>query len=125
MSKPHAVIAHHEPNTGTPTSYTIGFGLSVALTLVAYLLVVNQKLSHRWLLATIVTLALVQFLVQVVFFLHLGTETKPRWKLLVFLSMVSIVAILVIGSIWIMDNLNYHMMSLHEEQIYMHDHEGL
>jgi cytochrome o ubiquinol oxidase operon protein cyoD len=44
-----------------------------------------------------------------VFFLHLGRETKPRWKLAVFVGMIIIVAILAFGSLWIMANLNYHM----------------
>ena len=52
---------------------------------------------------------LAQFFTQLLFFLHLGRETKPRWKLLVFLFMTMIVAILVFGSLWIMYNLNYHM----------------
>jgi cytochrome o ubiquinol oxidase operon protein cyoD len=124
MSK-RAVVSHHEPPTGNFASYTLGFVLSIALTVLAYLLVVHRSAAHHTLIVVIITMALVQFLVQIIFFLHLGTETRPRWKLLAFGFMVMTVTILVFGSLWIMDNLNYHMMSPHEEQVYLHDHEGL
>ncbi|HEX7633268.1 MAG TPA: cytochrome o ubiquinol oxidase subunit IV [Candidatus Saccharimonadales bacterium] len=120
-----AIVSHHEPPTGNLASYTLGFVLSIALTVLAYLLVVNHSAMRHTLLVIIIVMALVQFLVQLIFFLHLGTETKPRWKLLAFGFMVMTVAILVFGSLWIMDNLNYHMMSPAEENTYLHDHEGL
>jgi cytochrome o ubiquinol oxidase operon protein cyoD len=90
-------------------NYVIGFGLSLGLTLTAYLLVVNHAWSARYLIVAVITLALVQFLVQLRFFLHLGREGQPRWKLFVFLFMVMVVVILVFGSLWIMNNLNYRM----------------
>jgi len=45
-----------------------------------------------------------------IFFLHLGIESKPRWNLLVFYFMVVVLAILLYGSFWIMSNLDYRMM---------------
>ncbi len=90
-------------------SYVVGFILSLAFTLTAYVLVVQRTLSRRILIIAVTILALAQFFTQLLFFLHLGRETKPRWKLLVFLFMTMIVAILVFGSLWIMYNLNYHM----------------
>jgi cytochrome o ubiquinol oxidase operon protein cyoD len=107
----HVVVSKHETDRGTLTSYVTGFGLSVLLTLVAYLFVTHHIFSGWTLFAAIVGLALVQFAVQLVCFLHLGRETKPRWKSLAFSFMILIVAILVLGSLWIMTNLNYHMMS--------------
>ena len=92
----------------TIRAYTVGFVLSLGLTLVAYLSVVNHKFKGNALLYLIAWLALIQFFVQLVFFLHLGRETKPRWKLVVFWFMTLIVGILVAGSLWIMTNLNYH-----------------
>jgi cytochrome o ubiquinol oxidase subunit IV len=94
---------------GTLKSYVTGFIWSLALTLVAYALVVQRTFSNRILIAVVIGLALVQFMIQLLFFLHLGRETKPRWKLFVFLFMVMVVAILVFGSLWIMANLNYRM----------------
>lgn len=89
-------------------AYVTGFGLCLGLTLIAYWSVVNHKFSGGALLYWIGWLAVIQFFVQMVFFLHLGRETKPRWKLVSFWFMTMIVAVLVFGSLWIMTNLNYH-----------------
>jgi cytochrome o ubiquinol oxidase subunit IV len=93
----------------TLKAYITGFVWSIGLTLIAYSLVVQHHFSRTTLIATIVGLALLQAVIQLLYFLHLGTETKPRWKLFVFLFMLMVVAILVLGSLWIMNNLNYHM----------------
>ena len=52
--------------------------------------------------------AVVQFFIQMRLFLHLGQEDKPRYQLTAFNFMVLVVLILVFGSIWIMQNLDYH-----------------
>jgi cytochrome o ubiquinol oxidase operon protein cyoD len=93
----------------TLRSYVTGFALSIYFTLTAYLLAVRHALFNRTLVLVLAGLALVQFVVQLLFFLHLGTETKPRWKLMVFLFMIMVVMVLVFGSLWIMSNLNYRM----------------
>lgn len=107
--------------------YVIGFVLSIVLTLAAYFSVTHNLFSHALLVAVLVVLALTQFTVQLYFFLHLGEETKPRLKLWVLIFMIIIVGILVFGSLWIMNNLNYNMtnMTPQQEQTYLHDHEGL
>jgi len=94
---------------GTPRSYTIGFALSIILTLVAYIARVKHVLSGKGLMAVLLGLAVVQFVVQLFFFLHIGRETKPRWKLLMLFLMIIFVLIVVLGSLWIMYNLNYRM----------------
>lgn len=88
----------------------IGFALSVVLTLGAYFLVVEHIFSGNALDFVLAGLCLTQVLVQLLFFLHLGNEPKPYWNLLVFLFMVLVVAILVLGSLWIMHNLDYRTM---------------
>lgn len=95
----------------TIARYTIGFVLSLVLTLAAYYYVVLHG-SEMWLLVVLGTLALTQMIVQLVFFLHLGDEVGPRYKLASFLFMLLVLAIVVIGSLWIMANLNYNMMHM-------------
>ena len=107
------------------SSYVIGFVVSIFLTLVAYLSVVQHLFSRRILLFVLPATALIQFTVQLVTFLHIGRELKPRWKLYVFLFMLIIVVILVAGSIWIMANLNYHMQSTVEINKYLRSQDGL
>lgn len=105
---PKTRATEDEPPQGTYLTYIAGFVLSVMLTLVAYVLVVQGALSNRLVTGAIVALAVCQFLVQVVFFLHLGRERKPRWNLMVFGFMLMVLFILVLGTLWIMNNLDYH-----------------
>jgi cytochrome o ubiquinol oxidase operon protein cyoD len=108
--------AHTEPQTshGSVASYVVGFALSIALTLGAYFSVTHHLFSHIGLIAVIFVLAMVQLVVQLLFFLHLGREGKPRFNLLTFLFMLLVLLIIVIGSLWIMNNLNYHSMTPNE-----------
>ena len=112
---PQVFRKERKTHQGTVATYVVGFVLSVVCTLVAYLLVYvhvhsqHVTLTHPFIITAIVGLALAQFIVQLFFFLHLGRETKPRWKLLVLGFMILIVCIVVFGSLWIMNNLNYRM----------------
>lgn len=110
MSQPKAVVARHETAHGTARSYTAGFVLSLILTLMAYLLVTHDVFSGWTLVYALASLAIVQLAAQLVFFLHLGRELKPRWNLTVMLFALMVVAIVVFGSLWIMKNLNYSHM---------------
>lgn len=109
------VHARHETDQATFGMYVSGFVLSLLLTLSAFGLVEyhihthHTVFTHPFLIGATAVLALAQFFAQMYFFLHLGYETKPRWKLLVLCFMILVVFIIVAGSIWIMYNLNYRM----------------
>jgi len=105
-------------------AYVVGFVLSLALTLMAFYLVDREAMSRNLLVGFISTLAIAQFVVQLYFFLHLGQEAKPRLKQLTFWFMLSTVLIVVIGSLWIMANLNYNMMSPEQTKQYIDDQNG-
>ena len=95
-------------------AYIVGFVLSLVLTLAAFSLAWRHIESGRsaysmvFLMAALAGLAITQLLVQLVFFLHLSRESKPRWNLSVLSFAALIVVILVFGSLWIMANLDYH-----------------
>ncbi|MCE2705921.1 MAG: cytochrome o ubiquinol oxidase subunit IV [Proteobacteria bacterium] len=95
---------------GTTKSYIIGFILSIILTVIPYYLVVNHILASEMSYIVISVFAILQLLVQLVFFLHLGGESKPHWNLIAFVFTLFIIGILVTGSLWIMYNLNYNMV---------------
>lgn len=103
------VHGHMDTDRGTLGSYVTGFILSIGLTLVAYFAAIKHVVSGQALIAVLLGLAVVQFAVQLFFFLHIGKETKPRWKLLVLFMMIIAVLIVVIGSIWVMYSLNDRM----------------
>jgi cytochrome o ubiquinol oxidase operon protein cyoD len=97
--------------------YITGFLLSLIFTITVYACVQTHignghaVISTNILVGVVAVLAAAQCIVQVVFFLHLAGEERPRTRLLTFCFMLLVVAILVIGSLWIMNNLNYHMMT--------------
>ena len=95
---------------GTVRYYTIGFILSIALTIIPYVLVTQHLLDSDLTVFSIVVAGILQLAVQLIFFLHLGSESKPRWNLMAFIFTIVIVVILVVGSLWIMHNLDYNMM---------------
>lgn len=111
-------------------SYIVGFALSVALTLTAYLFVnahvasAHHDFSHHFLIGIVMLLASIQLIVQLVFFLHLDREPRPYWNLQVLLFAAGVIAIVVIGSLWIMNNLNYRMMPSEVNQ-YMRSQDSL
>ena len=95
---------------GTLKSYVIGFVVSVALTILSFYLVISETMTGHNLIYTIMGLALVQAIVQLHFFLHVGQEDKPRWETLVFYFMVLVLLIVAVGSLWIMYDLNERVM---------------
>jgi cytochrome o ubiquinol oxidase subunit IV len=104
-------IGHETPQGhGSVQSYVTGFVLSLLFTIAPYTIVVKGWLHGTALILSLFGFALLQLLVQLVFFLHLGSEAKPRWKLVALLFAVVVAVMVVLGSIWIMYNLDYNMM---------------
>lgn len=113
-------------------TYVAGYVLSVILTLAAYVLVsvhIGHKHSYppdSFMKIALLVLAVVQLFVQMILFLGLGRDKKPRWKTYTFIFAGTIVLIVVIGSLWIMSNLNYRMMySPQQINKYLHDEGDL
>lgn len=110
MSKtPHTT--HHQPKGehGTVQSYVVGFILSLIFTAIPYYLVVNAVVSGSVLLATILGFAVLQMIIQIFFFLHLGRGPKPLYNVVFFVSTVGLILVVVLGSIFIMNHLHYTM----------------
>lgn len=95
---------------GTLRAYLIGLVLSLILTSTSFLLVWLRPFSNGAIFYTIVALAVVQAIVQLLFFLHLGQEAKPRWETVVFTFVSTILLAVVVGSLWIMYDLDMRMM---------------
>jgi cytochrome o ubiquinol oxidase operon protein cyoD len=96
---------------GTLTSYLIGLFASLILTIISFYLVWTSGLRSHTLLYTIIGLAILQATVQLRFFMHLGKEDSPRWESISFFFMLTCLIIIVIGSLWIMYDLNNRVMS--------------
>ncbi len=100
MEKPH----------GTLFSYIVGFISSILLTLLSFFIVSRELLTGMNAVVTIILLAFFQAYVQLVCFLNLGEGSKPRWNLILFLFMGMVVTIVVLGTLWIIYDLNFRTM---------------
>jgi cytochrome o ubiquinol oxidase operon protein cyoD len=121
--EPKIVYAHEHTQRAGLQTYVTGFILSIGLTLLAYVAAGNRQFSSGLLVVGLLGLAIIQFFVQIYFFLHLGRETRPRWRLLLLGLMILVVLIVVIGSIWIMYSLNYNMTQKQIQQ-YLTNQDG-
>jgi len=101
----------HAPAHGSRKTYLIGFGLSVVLTAIPFWLVMTGALGNPQATAyTIMGFALVQILVHMVCFLHLNTRSEGGWTMMALIFTVVMVAIGLIGSLWVMYHMNANMM---------------
>ncbi len=115
-------------NAKVVRAYVIGFIVSLVCTIGAYLLVLNQVLSMPVTVAALLVFAVLQFITQLIYFLHVSFEKDPaaRERLVILAGTLFIVGVLVAGSIWIMYTLNARMMLSPEEmKIYMSSQSGI
>jgi cytochrome o ubiquinol oxidase operon protein cyoD len=103
--------AHSESGHGSFGSYTVGFVLSVILTVAAFAIVMTGTLTGQNALFAIAGLAVVQILVHLVFFLHMNTSSSQRWNVTAFAFTVLTAVIVVGGTLWVMHNVSMNMMS--------------
>jgi cytochrome o ubiquinol oxidase subunit IV len=96
---------------GTYKSYIIGFGLSIAFTLLSFYMVAYSNKPPETLYILVGLLAIAQFSIQTIFFLHLNPRSNSSWNLISFLFTVLMTVVLVIGTMWIMYNL-YEKMGM-------------
>ena len=89
-----------------------GFIASLVLTLAAYFIILNPtffNIDIKTAILIIFIFALIQSLVQLIFFINVWKEEGPLWNLGVFISTVSIIFIIIFFSVWIINHLNYNM----------------
>ncbi|QAY67367.1 cytochrome o ubiquinol oxidase subunit IV [Paenibacillus protaetiae] len=96
----------HDEGHGSLKSYVFGFVLSIVLTIIPLVVVMNDLMSHDATFVLILIMAVLQFVVQLFFFMHLREEKKPAWNVMALILGLIIVITIVVGSVWIMHN-NY------------------
>lgn len=115
MSKHDSSLAHldnHDPAHGTPGGYVTGMALSLLLTFASFGAVMTHVVSKGVGLATIVVLCVVQLVVQLVYFLHIGTSRDQRANTGIFICTAFLIAVIVGLSLWVMHNANVNMMPM-------------
>ena len=94
--------------------YIIGFVLASVVTAASFYVLNTSLIWGPGIPVALVVLAITQIGVHLVFFLHITTAPDNTNNVLALAFGVLIVALLIGGSLWIMDNLNQRMMPMHE-----------
>jgi len=91
--------------------YLTGFGLSVVLTAIPFWLVMSGVIESKAITAILImTMAAVQIVVHMVYFLHMNAKAEGGWTLMSLIFTVMVLAIALSGSMWIMYHLKVNMM---------------
>ena len=106
------MISAHHPWNKKLTPLVTGFILSLFLTFAGYFFATQRPFSPLILTVLILGLAFLQALSQILYFFQVSAEASPRWGLITLLFTVLVLLIVVLGSLWIMANLNYNMMEM-------------
>lgn len=95
---------------GTVKSYVVGLILSLVLTIIPFGAVMLGGFSLPVTVGIIVITAVMQVLVQLVMFMHLNFKSDEGWNMMSFIFTVTILVLVVGGSLWIMQHLHLNMM---------------
>lgn len=109
----HHEIDQSDYGTGQKTLgvYVIGIISCSILTLISFWAVMSSQLTKGEIFAVIYSSAIIQFLVQLICFLRLNTQTEQGRTNVVSIVFTGVILMsVVLGSLWIMWNLNYNMM---------------
>ena len=111
MSSQHGHSNAHAHNAhGSLKSYIVGFALSLILTLLSFGCVMSGAVPQHLVVPGLVVFCVAQLLVQLVFFLHMSAAPGQRDNLSIGVFTLLIIAIAVVGSLWVMHNMNLYMM---------------
>ncbi|MBN8874654.1 MAG: cytochrome o ubiquinol oxidase subunit IV [Rhodospirillales bacterium] len=94
--------------------YLIGLGLAVLLTAASFYAAGSGLIWGPGIPVALIVLAIAQIGVHLAFFLHITTAPDNTNNVLALAFGVMIVALVVGGSIWIMDHLNQNMPPMEE-----------
>jgi cytochrome o ubiquinol oxidase subunit IV len=97
--------------TAAITSYLIGLGLATLLTVVSFFVSGTTLVWTPSIPVALAVLAVAQMGVHLVFFLHIGTGRDNVNNVMALAFGVLIVFLVIVGSLWIMANMNANMAS--------------
>ncbi|HQT81419.1 MAG: cytochrome o ubiquinol oxidase subunit IV [Ferrovum sp. 37-45-19] len=100
----------HDVHPLSAKSYVVGFSLSLLLTVLAFGAVMSGLLKGIPEIIAVIICAVIQIYVQLRYFLHLDGSSEQRWNVMSFAYTVVVIALLVVGSLWIMYNMHKLMM---------------
>ena len=105
-------VGRHEIAEGV-VGYLVGLGLAILLTAVSFFIAGTFLVWRPSIPIALVVLAIAQIGVHLVFFLHITTGPDNVNNVLALAFGVLIVFLIMVGSLWIMYNMNQNMMPMH------------
>ena len=93
-------------------TYLLGLGLAILITVVAFFIARTTLVWQPSIPVALFVLAIAQMGVHLAFFLHITTGPDNTNNVLALAFGVLIVLLLIVGSLWIMSNLNHNMMPM-------------
>jgi cytochrome o ubiquinol oxidase operon protein cyoD len=103
--------AFDDSPSGSVVTYTVGLVFALLLTGGSFLVSQTHLLWAPGVPAGLAVLAIAQMGVHLVFFIHISTGRDNANNVLALAFGLLIVTLVVAGSLWIMANLNAHMLS--------------
>lgn len=94
----------------TLSGYVTGLLLSILLTATPFALVMSGAAPASIVVPACIGLGVVQIVVHLRYFLHMNGSSDQTWNNAALVFTVIIVAILVVGSVWVMYHLDVNMM---------------
>ena len=94
--------------------YLIGLALATLITVVAFFVSQTSLVWQPSIPIALVVLAIAQMGVHLVFFLHITTGPESLNNVLALAFGLLIVFLLLVGSLWIMTNLNHNMVPMEQ-----------
>jgi cytochrome o ubiquinol oxidase subunit IV len=94
--------------------YLIGLALATLITIVAFFVSQTTLVWQPSIPIALMVLAIAQMGVHLVFFLHITTGAESLNNVLALAFGLLIVFLLLVGSLWIMTNLNHNMVTMEQ-----------
>jgi len=96
---------HHEEHAhGSLKQYVLGFVLSIILTIIPLVVVLNDMFNTTTTMVVLLASAVAQLLVQLFFFMHIRDEKGPKYNMVALVFAGLMLLTIVIGSIFVMAN---------------------
>lgn len=104
-----------DKNHGWNVSYKpiiLGFLLSSVLAFAMYRVADKSHLTGHLFVFSLFGLAVLQAVIQLILYMQVGLESRPHWVSISLIFTICVILIVIGGSIWIMNNLNYNLMPM-------------
>lgn len=94
------------------SGYVVGLLLASALTIASFWVASTNLIYEPGIPAALITLAVAQMGVHLVFFLHITTAPDSNNNVLALAFGILIACLIIFGTVWIMDHLNHNLMPM-------------